>query len=112
MARRYTVTIVYREPTFELRRGTGPRFHQGSFNAIADSETRAVEQALREFRLIQKLSWVGWTREVQSVSVVPADDESRNPRRVGIMNRVLVAYASAHEFTKGIAKEIGDRWRK
>lgn len=68
-ARRYVVTIGYREPIFEQYHGTGPQHFEGSFVVLAESESGASHQALAEFRRIEAFSGVGWARDIESVSV-------------------------------------------
>lgn len=75
MRRRYTVTIAYREPTFELYVGITPQIRYGSFEMVAERAAGASERALLEFPRIERCSWVGWLRDVQSISVVPSDAE-------------------------------------
>ena len=70
-SRRYVVTIGYREPAFDRHCGSGPRARQGSFVVFADGVDTAARKALAEFRRIEALSWVGWSRDVESVSVFP-----------------------------------------
>ncbi len=70
-ARRYVVTIAYREPTFERYAGIGPQLRKGTFVLFAETEEAAAIGAVYEFRRIEALSGVGWSRDVESVSVFP-----------------------------------------
>jgi hypothetical protein len=69
MPRSFVVTIAFREPTFELHGGRRPTLYSGSFVVVAESEEDAVRLALAEFRRLEALSWVGWSRHVESLSV-------------------------------------------
>jgi hypothetical protein len=67
--RTFIVTIAYREPTFELHIGRGPTLYSGTFVVVSENEDDAVALALSEFRRVEALSWVGWSRAVESLSV-------------------------------------------
>ena len=74
MPRTFVVTIAYREPTFELHGGRGPTLYSGTFVVVAETEDDAVRVALGEFRRLEALSWVGWSRDVESLSVARSGD--------------------------------------
>jgi hypothetical protein len=66
----FSVTIIYREPTFELYAAAARRPREGTFRLSAETKEAAVEGAMRTFRTIEALSWVDWPRVVESVAVV------------------------------------------
>jgi hypothetical protein len=70
-ARRYVVSIDFREPTFERHTGSGPRTRRGTFVIFASTEDAAAQGAVYEFRHIESLSGVGWSRDIESISVFP-----------------------------------------
>jgi hypothetical protein len=72
-ARGFLVAIEYREPTYAASTEGAPKIYRGSFDVDAEDEDEARERALDEFRRIQRLSSVGWAREVVSVTVVRSE---------------------------------------
>ena len=67
---RYLVTIFYREPTYELEVGRKASPYRWRFDDIdVASEPEAVAEATRRFREIERLSGVGWQRDVLDVAV-------------------------------------------
>ncbi len=77
--KRYVVTIEYREPTFERHAGIEPRPRRGTFVVFAETEEAAAVGGVYEFRRIEALSGVGWSRDVVSVSVFPRVIEGGRP---------------------------------
>ncbi len=69
---RYSVEIVYREPTYELRRGKKSRPYRYTFEVVASSEDSALRQAVTEFHETAQHSSVGWIREIVSTEVRPS----------------------------------------
>jgi hypothetical protein len=69
--RRYVVTIDFREPTFERHTASGPQTRRGTFIVRASNEDDAIRSATYEFRRIEALSGVGWSRDIESVFVFP-----------------------------------------
>ncbi|MFW6089826.1 MAG: hypothetical protein ACODAB_08735 [Gemmatimonadota bacterium] len=67
--RRYVVTLVYREPTYEAARGHGPTSYRGSFRVEAASAHDAELEARRRFEAWARRSSVGWVREVERAEV-------------------------------------------
>lgn len=67
--RRYVVIVVYREPTYEARRGYGPTPYRGSFRVEAVSPADAEVEARRRFAAWAQRSSVSWVREVERVEV-------------------------------------------
>jgi len=65
----YMVAIEYREPTYEERVGKKPEPYRWTFQITATTEAEASQAALREFRTIERLSGVGWTRNIVSINV-------------------------------------------
>lgn len=69
-SRRFKIAIKYREPTYELGAGRKPEpFIGGSFEIPAEDAVEALRIALRRFDEMQKLSSVGWVREVVHVEI-------------------------------------------
>jgi len=68
----YSVRIEYQEPTYAARRGEPPRTYGSTFHVLAADVEEATRLAMQEFRHIERLSSVGWTRDV--VRVVAARD--------------------------------------
>jgi hypothetical protein len=69
--KRYLVSIDFREPTFELHTGSEPQLRRGTFVVFASTEDAAAQGAMYEFRRVEALSRVGWSRDIESVSVFP-----------------------------------------
>lgn len=65
---RWSVRIRYREPSYELRSGT-VRLYSGTFLVSTPTPELAEAHALRQFREWERLSDVGWPREVFEVVV-------------------------------------------
>jgi hypothetical protein len=63
----YLVEIHYREPSYEAWHGRRERPYRWRYRLEASSERDAIDAALAEFRLIERQSWAGWTREVVAV---------------------------------------------
>jgi hypothetical protein len=72
--KRYRVTILYREPTYEALHGARARPYRGSFEVTAPHPDAAVALARRRFREATAQSGVGWVREVVGVEVHALDD--------------------------------------
>ncbi len=68
---RFSVTVLYREPTYERRFGKKRLAHRFTFRVAADSVDAAREQALAEFETWARLSGVSWIREVVGTLVLP-----------------------------------------
>jgi hypothetical protein len=69
MARRYEVTIRYREPTYEKAVGPKAEPYRWTYEMVADDEVDARKRALGEFREMERLSSVGWRREIEAIDV-------------------------------------------
>ncbi|MBW2528250.1 MAG: hypothetical protein JRI23_29000 [Deltaproteobacteria bacterium] len=65
----YSVTIYYREPTFEKRLGREGEPYRFTFEIRARTEQGAVRAARRQFWEMARLSSVGWVREILRVEV-------------------------------------------
>jgi len=68
MNRRRTdaVIIPYREPTYELRRGSPPREpYKARYEVEASTPEDAVELAIRQFKQTARDSSVSWVREIE-----------------------------------------------
>jgi len=69
--RPYRVTIQYREPTYEMVAGQKAEPYGWTFRVVARTDDEARDQAVMEFRMMEKLSGVGWTRDIVSSVVDP-----------------------------------------
>ena len=69
MAHRYEVTIRYREPSYA--RAAGPRAepYRWTYEIDSDDDADARKRALGQFREMERLSSVGWVREIDSIDV-------------------------------------------
>lgn len=69
MVRRYEVTIRYREPSYE--RAAGPRAEpfRWTYEIVSDDDDSARRRAVSQFREMERLSSVGWVREIDSIDV-------------------------------------------
>jgi len=65
----YRVTVLYREPTYELETGR-ERTYSGTFEVDADTPEQAMNEAVGIFKSYEDLSSVGWVREIVKVSAV------------------------------------------
>lgn len=69
--RQLLVEIRYREPSYEERHGRRELPYRWRYRVDAVSEAHATELALGEFRRIEAMSSVGWTRDVVEICVTP-----------------------------------------
>jgi hypothetical protein len=72
---RYLVRVTFREPSFEQHRDLEPRARVMETERWASSDAEAVDDALRTFRVIAMVSWVGWVRVVESATATKIDTE-------------------------------------
>lgn len=63
----WTVTVTYREPTYERARSLPPTAFRASYVVHAASEREATDMAIGEFRGAVRDQTVGWAREVVRV---------------------------------------------
>ena len=70
--RAWLVRILYREPTYELEAGPKKDPYSWTYRIEADTEERAISQALDEFRMMERQSSVGWVRVICGTEVCPA----------------------------------------
>ncbi|MBX5480239.1 MAG: hypothetical protein IRZ16_00095 [Myxococcaceae bacterium] len=70
--RAWLVRILYREPTYELNSGPRREPYCWTYRITAETEDRAIAQALEEFRLMERHSSVGWVRVITGTEVSPA----------------------------------------
>ncbi len=68
----FCVRIDYQEPTYAARFDRPLRTYHSAFHVSAASADEAASLALREFRHIERISSVGWTRDV--IRVVTTED--------------------------------------
>jgi hypothetical protein len=66
----YTVTIVYREPMYEVYAGAKAEPYTVSYPIEAESEADAKEKALDWFKTLEANSHVGWHRVVERVDIL------------------------------------------
>jgi hypothetical protein len=66
----WSVTIHYREPTYEEARQWGPREYEWTYVVDAPDPDAAKRVAKGEFTHMQILSSVGWARDIVSMDVV------------------------------------------
>ena len=74
--RRFRIKLQYREPTYELTAGRKAEpYSGGSFEITASHAVEALQIALDRFESLQRLSNVGWVREVVriEIEVLPAE---------------------------------------
>ena len=70
MAQRFRIALKYREPTYELGAGRKPEpYSGGSVEIVALDAAEALGIALRRFDEMQRLSSVGWMREVVHIEI-------------------------------------------
>jgi hypothetical protein len=69
--RSFDVTIHYREPSYEQVAGRKEHPYRWTFRLSAVDETAARDMAVDEFRETERLSGVGWIRQIASVEVRP-----------------------------------------
>jgi hypothetical protein len=62
--RTFLVRIFYREPTYELQSGPRPEPYSWTYRIHSESEEGAIQQALEEFRNMERQSSVGWVRVI------------------------------------------------
>ncbi len=70
--RTYVVRVFYREPTYELQAGPRPEPFCWAYRIHAENEEGAIQQALEEFRRMERLSSVGWVRIITGTEVQEA----------------------------------------
>ncbi|MGA9520401.1 MAG: hypothetical protein WBV82_02995 [Myxococcaceae bacterium] len=70
--RTYLVRVFYREPTYELQAGPRPEPYSWTYRIHADNEESAIQQALEEFRTMERQSSVGWVRVITGTEVTEA----------------------------------------
>ena len=66
----YRIRILYREPTYERDAGPPERDYRWTYSILANDVAQAKAMAEAEFRKIEKLSSVGWAREITEIVVV------------------------------------------
>lgn len=70
----FRVRIIYREPTYEAATGKTCGAYSGTFLVSAPSHVAAANRAMNQFRELERLSSVGWVREVVEVQVEVDND--------------------------------------
>ena len=75
MGSSFHVVVRYREPTYESYAGAKEQPHQWTFVVPASDAREATALAVGEFRRMERLSSVGWVREIAEVEVLPASPD-------------------------------------
>jgi len=70
--RRYRVVIEYCEPTYATHSGSPAKTYRGTFEVKAYSPEGAEALARQEFREMERLSSVGWARDIVRVMTAEA----------------------------------------
>lgn len=65
----FFVTLYYREPAYERRRGRRRAPYQGTVQVLAASAAQAEVRARAWFRDMEIRSAVGWLREIERIEV-------------------------------------------
>ena len=71
----YLVRIEYREPTYELATRKRSQPFRWTCRIKARSPAGASALAVEQFRAAQRLSSVGWLREIECIEVVEIEPE-------------------------------------
>jgi hypothetical protein len=69
----FVVEIFYRELSYETRHGRKDAPYRWRFRAHASSPSVAIGAAVAEFRRMEALSSVGWTREIMDIQVLTGE---------------------------------------
>ena len=69
MARRYEVTIRYREPSYEQAVGRKAEPYRWTYEIVSDDDADARQLAVGKFREMERLSSVGWIRVIERIDV-------------------------------------------
>jgi len=69
MGRRYEVTIRYREPSYERAVGRKAEPYRWTYEIVSDDDADARKRAVGKFREMERLSSVGWIREIEQIDV-------------------------------------------
>ena len=65
----YKITIYYREPVYELYHGRKAQPFTWTLRVKADDPGAAKDQAIEDFKAMERLSGVNWTREIVAVEL-------------------------------------------
>lgn len=63
----FRITIYYREPTYELVAGRKKHPYSWTWEVVAQDESAARAQAMRQFEDLARRSSVGWVRRIEGV---------------------------------------------
>ncbi len=66
--RNYHVLIKYAEPTYASHSGGQARVYRWTYRFAALSATQAEALAVKDFREMEKLSSVGWARDIVGIT--------------------------------------------
>ena len=84
MQQDYTVTIHYREPSYEQTGKPRAEPYRFTYDVHAEGADRARELAIAEFERVTRESSVGWVREIVEVEVAIVEDKDGDlPSRRG-----------------------------
>jgi hypothetical protein len=77
MLHHYQVTIRYREPSYEHSAGRKAEPYRWTFEIDSADHDGARRSAVSQFREMERLSSVGWIREIEQVDVRIRDRPER-----------------------------------
>ena len=63
----YKITIYYREPMYELYHGAKEQPFQWTLRVVAGDPGTARERAIADFKAMERLSGVNWSRQIVAV---------------------------------------------
>ena len=66
----FRIRILYREPTYARVAAAQGRDYRWTYRIRANDVDQAIAMAKREFRKMERLSSVGWAREITEIFVV------------------------------------------
>lgn len=82
----YKITIYYREPLYELYHGRKAQPFVWTLRVMASDPQAAKDQAIEDFKAMERLSGVNWSREIVAVEftggLAGADAEGQAPSGV------------------------------
>lgn len=65
----YEVTIRYREPSYARSVGSKAEPYRWTFEIDSDDDEHARAEAVDRFREMERLSSVGWARQIERIDV-------------------------------------------
>mgnify|MGYP007063807297 CR=1 FL=1 len=67
--REFKIKIYYREPVYELYHGAKEHPYHWTFRITASDPSQAQQKAIEDFKSMQRLSSVTWTREIVAIEL-------------------------------------------